>query len=203
MIDYFALLGEPRSPWLDPEALKRKFLALSAQFHPDRVHGEAAAEQAAAQAHYTDLNAAYQCLREPKLRLKHWLLLERGAAPQDFQGVDPDLMELFGPLSDACREADALVRQKADLASALLEAQWFGRAQECGQKLREVQRRVKARTGRLEQALRELGSRWCDATPTSQARGILLEQGEELYRLFGFLTRWNQQIEERLAQLYA
>jgi DnaJ-domain-containing protein 1 len=36
--DYFALLDEPRQPWLDEEALKAKFFALSTSVHPDRVH---------------------------------------------------------------------------------------------------------------------------------------------------------------------
>ena len=35
MTDYFNLLSEPRRPWLNPEALKQKFLNLSAEVHPD------------------------------------------------------------------------------------------------------------------------------------------------------------------------
>jgi hypothetical protein len=37
MQDAFALLNEPRRPWLEAEALKQKFLALSSAVHPDRV----------------------------------------------------------------------------------------------------------------------------------------------------------------------
>src|SRR5215472_9636832 len=77
MVDYFALLDEPRRPWLDAEPLKEKFLALSATVHPDRVHNLSETERAAAQERYTELNAAYQCLREPKERLHHLLELER------------------------------------------------------------------------------------------------------------------------------
>ena len=49
MADYFALLDEPRRPWLDPEELKAKFHALTATVHPDRVqqkHMRAAAVDA-------------------------------------------------------------------------------------------------------------------------------------------------------------
>jgi TPR repeat protein len=34
----FALLSEPRRPWLDAEPLKQRFLARSNEVHPDRVH---------------------------------------------------------------------------------------------------------------------------------------------------------------------
>jgi len=36
MTDYFALLDEPRRPWLDVSSLKQKFLARSSEVHPDR-----------------------------------------------------------------------------------------------------------------------------------------------------------------------
>jgi hypothetical protein len=38
MNDCFALLNEPRRPWLDSEALKQRFVSLSAELHPDRTH---------------------------------------------------------------------------------------------------------------------------------------------------------------------
>ena len=47
-MDYFALLDEPRQPWLDPAALKEKFLARGAEAHPDKFPD--ATEKAAAQA---------------------------------------------------------------------------------------------------------------------------------------------------------
>lgn len=79
MTDYFVLLGEQRRPWLDPDSLKRKFLALSAELHPDRFHGADDAEKRSAQQGYAELNQAYNCLRRPKERLRH--LLESKLAP--------------------------------------------------------------------------------------------------------------------------
>ena len=38
MTDYFALLNEPRRPWLDADLLKQTFLTLSAGAHPDKIH---------------------------------------------------------------------------------------------------------------------------------------------------------------------
>ena len=62
MIDCFALLNEARRPWIDPELLKQKFLTLSAEAHPDRVHNASEPEKRAAQQRYTELNADQKLL---------------------------------------------------------------------------------------------------------------------------------------------
>jgi len=46
-MDYFALLGQPRQPWLDPSLLKASFLEQSARLHPDRVPAVNEEEKAA------------------------------------------------------------------------------------------------------------------------------------------------------------
>jgi len=103
MTDYFALLKEQRRPWIDPDLLRQKFLALSAEVHPDRVHGAQESEKRAAQERYAELNAAYNCLREPKERLAHLLELETGAKPKQVQNVPPDLMDAFMEITNICR----------------------------------------------------------------------------------------------------
>src|SRR5438445_2111306 len=98
MTDYFALLDEPRRPWLDPEVLKARFLALTAEVHPDRVHGATETEKRTANQRYADLNAAYNCLREPKERLLHLLELERGKKPEEVQKIPAGMMDLFAEI---------------------------------------------------------------------------------------------------------
>src|SRR5690349_152892 len=105
-VDYFALLGEPRRAWLDPEILKARFLSLSSAVHPDRVHGAPEPERKAAQERYTRLNAAYQCLRDTKLRLLHLLELHHGGKLQDVQDIPPETMSLFFEVGNLCRETD-------------------------------------------------------------------------------------------------
>src|SRR3954467_14534710 len=112
MTDFFAVFGEQRRPWLDPEVLKGKFLALSAEAHPDRAHSAGAQERLQAQDRYTRLNAAYQVLREPKDRLRHLIELERGSKPGQIQRIPSDLMNLSLEVGEVCREADALVQEK-------------------------------------------------------------------------------------------
>src|ERR1035437_2300673 len=95
MSDYFALLNEPRRPWLDSNLLKQKFLALASDAHPDRVHNASESEKTEVTQRYTQLNAAFNCLAEPKLRLLHLLELELGAKPKDIKTIPAALADLF------------------------------------------------------------------------------------------------------------
>src|SRR5438132_11588672 len=113
MADYFSVLNEPRRPWLDADALKQKFLTHSANVHPDRVHSLGQSDRTAAQERYTELNAAYHCLRDPKDRLRHLLELEIGELPKNIQQIPGELMDLSLKIGQACRHADAFLAEKA------------------------------------------------------------------------------------------
>ena len=201
MTDYFAVLGEPRRPYLDAEALKQKFLTLSATFHPDRVHGAGNSELREAQDRYTELNAAYQCLREPKERLKHLIELERGARPDQVQRIPPDLMTLSLEVGQACREADVLVAEKARTRSPLLLVSVFERAQDKTEKLNVFQKRLETGRAALLASLRELDGEWNAESVTTEKRNAMLSRIEDLYRLLSYYERWNSQVRERIVQL--
>jgi len=195
--DCFALLNEPRRPWLDLEALKQKFLALSSQFHPDRVHGEAQTERNAAQQRYAEINAAYNLLRDPKDRLLHLLELERGAKPQDVQSIPSELISFFGELNHMCRETDALLAEKSTVTSPLLMVQVFDRSQECTERLGVLQGRINSEREGLLREIRKIDADW-DACAD---RGTMLQRLEELYRLLSYFTRWGGQLQERMVRL--
>ena len=198
MTDYFILLNEPRRPWLDPEVLKEKFLALSATVHPDRVHNLGDAERAAAQERYTGLNAAYNCLREPKDRLKHLLELELGALPKDIQRIPSELMDLSLEVGKACRDADAFLAEKAKVTSPLLQVSFFERGQAYVETLQNLQRRVNSLNERLGEELKRIDIEW---ESRLDARKSLLPRIEELHRLFSYFARWSGQIQERIVRL--
>jgi len=198
MTDYFILLNEPRRPWLDPEVLKEKFLALSATVHPDRVHNLGDAERAAAQERYTGLNAAYNCLREPKDRLKHLLELELGALPKDIQRIPSELMDLSLEVGKACREADAFLAEKVKVTSPLLQVSFFERGQAFVETLQQLQRRVNTLNERLGEDLKRIDTEW---ESRAETRKSLLPHIEELHRLFSYFARWNGQIQERIVRL--
>jgi DnaJ-domain-containing protein 1 len=198
MTDYFVLLNEPRRPWLEPEPLKQKFLALSATVHPDRVHNLGEAERAAAQERYTELNAAYSCLREPKDRLHHLLELELGALPKDIQRIPSDLMDLSMEIGKACRDADAFLAEKAKVTSPLLQVTFFERSDDFADKLKNLRQRINSLTEHLTGELQQIDTTWQSG---SASQTPLLPRLEELYRLFSYFARWTAQIQERIVRL--
>jgi len=198
MTDYFALFNEARRPWLDPEVLKQKFLTLSAAIHPDRVHNLGEAERAAAQERYTELNAAYNCLREPKERLHHLLELELGALPKDIRRIPPDLMDLSLEVGKACRAADAFLAEKAKVTSPLLLVTFFERGQVFADELQGLRQKVNSLNERLTEELQQIDGAWQSG---AASRALLLQRLEELYRLFSYFARWMAQTQERVVRL--
>jgi DnaJ-domain-containing protein 1 len=198
-MDYFALLNEPRRPWLDADLLKQKFRALASDAHPDRIHNASESKKNEVTQHYARLNAAYHCLAEPKSRLLHLLELELGAKPKDIQQIPTALADLFAEVATSCRNADNFLAEKTKTASPLLQVQLFERGQDWIEKLNELQRKLNELRGQLMDELKSLDGKWVAAG--SNPRREILPALEELYRLFGYFNRWNNQIQERVVQL--
>lgn len=199
MIDSFALMGEPRRPWLDAEELRGKFLRFSAAAHPDR-HREAAPEaRAGAQDHYAEMNAAYQRLRNPRDRLKHLVELESGARVTDVQQVPAELMDRFLEVGQLCAEADRWLARGAG-NSALLRAERFEAAQELSARLLKLNDHLGAWEEELQGRLRSLDRQWT-SLGTGGDRAAVVAEMADLSRLYGFCARWTAQVRERLVRL--
>jgi DnaJ-domain-containing protein 1 len=198
MTDYFALLKEQRRPCLDPDLLKQKFLALSAEVHPDRVHGADESEKRAAQERYAELNSGYNCLREPKERLAHLLELETGAKPRQVQNIPSDLMNAFMEITNVCRGADDFLAEKNATTSPLLKLQLFERGQEWTEKLMVLQRKINSWREELLARLKDIDGQW--VTNVGE-RSDLLALLERNCQLLGYFGRWSAQIHERIVQL--
>ena len=193
MTDYFALLNEPRRPWLDPDALKTKYLTLSTQFHPDRSHGSPAADRDAANRRYTEINAAYQCLREPRDRLRHLLELELGHKPSELGNVPPELADSFFVIGKLLREADALIAEKSATTSPILQAAVFARATPVHSRIQEILDDLARRTQPLLDELQALNPKWETDRPLARL--------EEIARNLGYFNRWSSQLRERMLKL--
>ena len=195
MKDNFLLLTEPRRPWLDAESLKTKFFALSSEVHPDRVHNASESDKLAANQRYSELNAAYQCLREPRSRIRHLLELELGAKPSDLTNVPDDLMDLFFAVGKAFREVDAFLAEKAKATSPLIQVQLFERGMNHVEQLNELSRKISPRRETLLEELKSLDVVW-QSGDSAQTDRLL-----NIWRLLSFYERWLAQIQERIAQL--
>ena len=204
MTDAFALLSEPRRPWLDADALKARFLPLSTAVHPDRVHGASDAEKLAANERYAELNAAFNTLREPRDRLLHLLELEAGAKPGDIQRIPPGTMDLFVEIGQSCRDADAFLAKKSTATSPMLKLRLMQEGLDWADKLQALQSRVNARRDELTAELRTMNATWDAAPPVGspdRRAALPLERLEQIYRAMSYVARWTEQLSERVVQL--
>jgi DnaJ-domain-containing protein 1 len=204
MTDAFALLSEPRRPWLDAEALKARFLPLSAAVHPDRVHSASEAEKAAANTRYAELNAAYNALREPRDRLLHLLELEAGGKPKDVQRIPPGTMDLFVEVGQTCRDTDEFLKQKSASDSPMVKLRLMQEGLDWLDRLQALQGRVNAKRDELTAELRQMNGAW-EAAPAigipERANALPLDRLEQVYRAMSYVARWAEQIQERVVQL--
>lgn len=92
MTDAFAIMGFPRSPWLDPDEVRAAFQRLAACAHPDR---------SGSTADFSTLSNAYTILREPASRLRHFLSLEAPGLPT--AAMPQDLVEWFPRVAQALK----------------------------------------------------------------------------------------------------
>ena len=106
MTDYFALFGQPRSPWLDVEELKQAFHTKTLREHPD-AQGEAD-DRRDAEATFSELNEAYQILRDPKRRLHHLLVLEGMEPSAGAGGIPNEIEDIFPVVATITRKCDDL-----------------------------------------------------------------------------------------------
>lgn len=203
-MDAFAVLEEPRRPWLDPDALKAKFLVLAEKLHPDRVHESSEEAKQAATHRYTAVNAAYQCLREPRDRLRLLLELERGGKPSGIEQVPAATMDLFLRIGQLCRNVDSFLSQRSQVTSPLLKVQMFELGMEWTDQLNELQRMLQAERAALEENLKEMNVAWDNAPgldSPERAGTLPLAQLEDIYRSLSYLARWTSQCQDRIVQL--
>jgi DnaJ-domain-containing protein 1 len=198
MTDYFALLGEPRRPWLEAEQLKVKFHKLSAQAHPDKA---SAAERETANQRFAGLNSAYNCLRDPKERLRHLLELALGKRPSQTQVLPAGLMDWFGEIAGLRRDVQAFLAEARKVKSPLLRVELFERAQDWTDRLRAVQHRLNDRENQLLHELQVLDGEWVQLRDAQANRSVLLQRLEHIQQELGFCTRWSGQLQETIVQL--
>ncbi|MDQ3313672.1 MAG: DnaJ domain-containing protein [Verrucomicrobiota bacterium] len=186
MTDYFVLLGQCRSPWLDPEELKQAFHAKTLRQHPD-VQGERQNDRS--EGAFAELNEAYQALRDPKRRLHHLLNLEGNAVNAQTAAIPRDLEALFPTIAELTHAVDALAQRLAATSNQLVRSLARPELTQTKTRLEET---LATLTQLHESALTELKA----ARETWSADDV-----RDLYFRFSYLTRWMTQLKEKQLQL--
>jgi curved DNA-binding protein CbpA len=186
MTDYFALLQQPRRPWLDLDELKERYQALTLAQHPDRERANKSSHD------FSEVNQAYRILKDPKLRLQHLLQLS-GIDPKGDKVIPEELLDLFGRIGDFVRSTDELLQRRNAtqnaLARSLVRAEIVTQ-EEKGKALLQTTRYL---CEVASEETRSLNETWAQVP----------EQLGQLFRRFAYLTRWLEQLEERQFQLSA
>lgn len=204
MTDCFALLDEPRRPVPDLNSLKAKFLARSAELHPDKLSSASESQRRAATERYSALNVAYHTLREPKERIGHLLELELGRKPSGIDAVPLEWMEGFMEVGQLCRSVDAFLADSAKVTSPLLKVQQFQQGMDWTDRLNETSQRLTARLEEINCGLQALNPAWSAAPAVGDAQrpaALPLEELATAFRGVSFLTRWIGQLRERAVKL--
>jgi curved DNA-binding protein CbpA len=182
MTDYFALLAQPRAPWLDLAALKDAFHRKTLEQHPDT-------KQAGTEDQFALLNEAYQVLRDPKRRLQHLLQLQ-GVGVAGQETIPDDLQELFLQIGATNQRAKSLLEQLSGATTALSRSILKPKAIETQREVETLRAIVGNRMESAEQELRQTNATQIDALSA-------------LHLKFAYLGRWSAQLDELAFQLSA
>ena len=203
MSDHFAPLNSPRRPWLDAEVLKQRFHDMSGEVHPDRAHDATPEAKAVLQRRFAEVNAAHQCLREAKSRVRHLLELELGQAPGNVKSIPGEMTEWFMEIGAVCREVDAFLAKKESQDSPLLQAVLMGEGMELNDKVTELHGRLRSELAKVDAELQSLGPAWkaLDGETDGRAEKLPLARLESLGQRLGFWVKWSAQLAERSSRL--
>jgi curved DNA-binding protein CbpA len=189
MTDYFALLNQPRAPWLDPVSLKDAYHRQTLQTHPDTV------APGDTQSSFAELNEAYQVLQDPKRRLHHLLELEGHAPSSTNQSVPQELHDLFPAIGALTQRANLLLEKTKTASNALSRSLLKPQVLEVQKETKQLREKIQSLSDASLDQLRQINACW-----TANAAQEILTLSN-LYFVFAYLTRWSAQLDEIAFQL--
>ncbi len=181
MMDYFALLEQPRAPWLDAEALKEVFRRKTLEHHPDVATSDSESQ-------FAQLNEAYHALQDPKRRLQHLLELQGSPPPRTAESVPSELQELFLRIGESNQQARLLLERIRGQSSALERSLLKPRLLEVQQAIENLRRELRDLTETANRDLKKIDPAELNQISTLHAR-------------FAYLGRWTEQLDELAFQL--
>ena len=181
MTDFFAILGEARRPWLDPDGLKEKYHALTARHHPD---------VAGASGDFAEINRAYQTLADPVARLRHLLELESAIPAQQ---VPAEIAAFFAPVAETRQAVEAFFKKHTAAASPLAKALLSAGQYETQERVEEMIARLQEKHEALLAQVQQAHAAWSESLP----------QLASLWQSLTYTTKWLALLRESLFRLAA
>ena len=176
-MDHFATLGLPRRLVIGAEELRASYDARSREAHPD-AGGEVDG--------FRELQEAYELLRRPGRRLRHWLELETGTFEARAE-PPPAIIDLFGEVSGILERLGDLRRRRAGAQSALVRSMAERDAVRILAGTEELQGRVQAMLAEIEGRFPLFEQSGADACR---------EEAEAAACALAFLEKWQGELRE-------
>lgn len=193
MPDPFATFQLQVRPWLEPTVVQQTFINLAERTHPD------AKNTTGNGAHFQEVTAAHQVLRDPVKRLEAALRLE---CPDILEVTDGHLLpnelpDLFMSVATLHRQITAFCGQQqktmalrgtnpSPLGTALLRSEVFSLHSD----LEHLSEKVNQQWDRCENQVRAADAVWERRTPE------MLRHLASVYREMCYLKRWKSQLKE-------
>jgi hypothetical protein len=111
-------------------------------------------------------------------------------------------MGFFIEVGQLLKGTDAFLAEKARKTSPLLQVGLLEAGQTWMDKLKALQQQLNSRQKELITELQAIDARWVGPGKSDPvSRATMLRRLEQLYRLFSYYARWEEQIQERIVQL--
>lgn len=175
-MDAFSLLRLPRDLSMDEARVREAY--------------RSASKEAGDEAAQAGITAAYQLLRSPGSRLRHWLEL-KGMTGETRGAIDGELVDWFGHIGAVIQESDELLRRRDQCQSALARAMMEKEMQAGRMRIEEWQ-------GRLREWLEQKTALFAEI----EAGQLSADEAWICVRDLGFIEKWQQQLRERYGKFF-
>ena len=109
------------------------------------------------------------------------------------ENVPADALDFFAEVAGVTKEADRIIKEKADASSPMLKVLIMERALEHASVIQSLQEKLRGRTRIIEDRLKTLSTNWAEPADSSAIDSL-----KECAAALGFLDRWTAQLQERL-----
>ena len=197
-MDYFALLGFQRHPWIDARNVDEKFRELSQSSHPDLYFGQDSDSRKLAENQYADLNHASMVLKDPVKRLRHFIELETGNPPAVVESLDGDEVECFMSVNQTIRRLSNLVSKAGQVESPILR---LGLARESIALIGEGEGSASGLRDRILSLETQLQDTPTPPVGSDTERSTYFRKLERVFRSLSHYSKWHSQLREKIFEV--